>query len=85
MSIADTGPGIEPAEQAKLFERFYRGASKQGGGEGTGLGLAIVRSIAQLHGGAARLVSEPGRGTVVSISFPSAESRSTEPRPTLES
>lgn len=85
VSIADTGPGIEPAEQAKLFERFYRGASKQGGGEGTGLGLAIVRSIAQLHGGAARLVSEPGRGTVVSISFPSAESRSTEPRPTLES
>lgn len=75
VSISDTGPGIDGAEQAKVFERFYRGASARGNGDGVGLGLAIVRSIAELHGGSARLTSELGRGTTVTLSFPGGSAR----------
>jgi two-component system sensor histidine kinase TctE len=58
--VADDGPGIPEAEQARVFERFARGQGA--GGEGSGLGLAIVSSIAQLHGGSVELESSPGHG-----------------------
>lgn len=69
--VADSGSGIPTEQQAKVFERFYRGEqsrSRETGG--TGLGLAIVKHAATLHGAALTLDSEPGRGTTVCVRFP---------------
>lgn len=69
--VADSGSGIPAEQQAKVFERFYRGEqsrSRETGG--TGLGLAIVKHAATLHGAALALDSEPGRGTTVCVRFP---------------
>jgi signal transduction histidine kinase len=52
-----------------VFDRFYRAESSRGS-DGAGLGLALVKSIVDLHGGTARIQSETGRGTTVSITFP---------------
>lgn len=69
--VTDSGSGIPAEQQAKVFERFYRGEqsrSRETGG--TGLGLAIVKHAATLHGAALTLDSEPGRGTTVCVRFP---------------
>ena len=69
--VADSGSGIPVEQQAKVFERFYRGEqsrSRETGG--TGLGLAIVKHAATLHGAALTLDSEPGHGTTVCVRFP---------------
>lgn len=69
--VADSGRGIEPAQQSKVFERFYRGeASRSRETGGTGLGLAIVKHAATLHGADLSLDSEPGRGTTICVRFP---------------
>ena len=71
LSVADTGIGIAPEQQEKVFERFYRvdaGRSRESGG--TGLGLAIVKHAALFHGARIDLESEPGRGTRVTVTFP---------------
>ena len=68
--VADSGSGIPAEQQAKVFERFYRGEqsrSRETGG--TGLGLAIVKHAATLHGAALTLDSEPGHGTTVCVRF----------------
>jgi signal transduction histidine kinase len=57
-SVEDSGPGVPPEDQPRIFERFYRGRNSTG--DGAGLGLAIVRSVAEAHGGTARAV--PGAG-----------------------
>ena len=59
LSVTDSGPGILPADQERIFERFYRGE----GSEllpGAGLGLAIVKSAVEAHGGSVRVKSEAG-------------------------
>ena len=69
--VADSGSGIPAEQQAKVFERFYRGEqsrSRETGG--TGLGLAIVKHAATLHGAVLTLDSEPGHGTTVCVRFP---------------
>jgi two-component system sensor histidine kinase MprB len=69
--VRDHGPGIDPAEAARVFDRFYRGSA---GKEtpGTGLGLAIVRDLAGRWGGAAEL--EPvATGTSIAVRFPPAQ------------
>jgi signal transduction histidine kinase len=48
LEVADQGPGIDPAERERVFQRFTRGATSEGG---TGLGLAIARWAVELHGG----------------------------------
>lgn len=69
-SVSDNGPGIEPDDQGRLFQRYARGQSAPGGG--SGLGLTIVRAVAEAHGGRAELESVPGRGTTVRIILPNS-------------
>ncbi len=71
LTVADTGIGIPPEHQGRVFERFYRvdkSRSKETGG--TGLGLSIVKHAVRELGGEITLESEPGRGTVVTAHFP---------------
>jgi two-component system phosphate regulon sensor histidine kinase PhoR len=72
LEVRDTGIGIPPEHQARVFERFYRvdhSHARETGG--TGLGLSIVKHSAGVHGAAVSLVSEVGKGTGISIAFPS--------------
>jgi two-component system sensor histidine kinase KdpD len=73
LSIADQGAGIEPSEQALIFERFYRGRAQALGTSGTGMGLAISRAIVDAHGGSIGVTSQPGRGSVFTLTMPKAE------------
>lgn len=71
LTVADTGIGIAPEEQSRIFERFYRvdkSHSKESGG--TGLGLSIVKHAVQSHGASLSLESTPGKGTSISVYFP---------------
>lgn len=71
VAVSDTGEGIPASELAHVFDRFRRAdpsRARQSGG--LGLGLAIVKSIAALHGGEVGIESEPGRGTRVTLAFP---------------
>ena len=71
--VRDTGIGIEPAEQSRIFQRFYRIDRARQSGGGTGLGLAVVRHIAEVHGGAVSLQSAPGEGSTFGFSVPLAQ------------
>ncbi len=71
LTVSDTGIGIPPQHQDRVFERFYRvdkSHSKQSGG--TGLGLSIVKHAVQYHHGSVSLESETGKGTTVTVIFP---------------
>jgi signal transduction histidine kinase len=67
--VRDTGSGIPADVLPHIFERSYRGDSSRSGDE-SGLGLAIARSIVELHGGSIQVASEPGQGSVFSITLP---------------
>jgi len=69
VAVSDNGCGIAPEHLPRVFDRFYR-AEPSRGSDGAGLGLALVKSIMDLHGGTARMQSEIGRGTTVTLSFP---------------
>jgi signal transduction histidine kinase len=69
IDVEDHGIGIDPAEQGKVFERFYRVANGTGKG-GYGLGLFLVRHIMEAHGGRAEVHSEPGRGSRFRLILP---------------
>jgi two-component system, OmpR family, sensor histidine kinase SenX3 len=77
ITVTDQGRGIPHAEQARIFERFYRvdGARSRATG-GTGLGLAIVKHICANHGGDVTVWSEEGRGSTFTIRLPAAADRS---------
>jgi two-component system OmpR family sensor kinase/two-component system sensor histidine kinase QseC len=68
LEVCDNGPGIAPADRARVFDRFFRRAPAQE--SGTGLGLAIVKAIAQRHSASLALDDAPGGGLCVTVSFP---------------
>lgn len=71
LTVADTGIGIAPEHQSRIFERFYRvdkSHSKASGG--TGLGLSIVKHAVQFHHGRIALESAPGKGTTIRVTLP---------------
>jgi two-component system OmpR family sensor kinase len=75
LAVIDTGPGMEPEQAAHVFERFYRGTPPGSGDTasqtpGSGLGLAIVQTIAEAHGGAATVTSQPDEGSRFEITLP---------------
>ena len=71
LRVADDGPGLEQADAARAFERFYRAdASRNRSAGGTGLGLSIVDSLVTAHGGTVRLDTAPGAGTTVTVRLP---------------
>jgi two-component system phosphate regulon sensor histidine kinase PhoR len=74
LSVRDTGIGIPPEHQERVFERFYQvdAARSSTAGRGTGLGLAIVKHAIHALGGTVDLSSAPGRGTTVTCRLPRA-------------
>lgn len=74
IAVSDTGIGIPPEAQSRVFERFYRvdkGRARKNGG--TGLGLAIVKHIVQLYGGTLTLESAVGKGSTFTVTLPLAK------------
>ncbi|MDE0547135.1 cell wall metabolism sensor histidine kinase WalK [Microbacterium sp. C7(2022)] len=84
IAVTDRGIGISEADQARVFERFYRAdparARRTGG---SGLGLAIVKHAIHLHGGEVKLWSRPGRGSTFTVRLPQIEAPDDQaaPRP----
>jgi signal transduction histidine kinase len=74
VSVRDTGVGIAPVDQARVFEEFTQaGTAATSGQEGTGLGLALSRRLVELHGGKIWVESEPGKGSTFSFTLPPVE------------
>jgi signal transduction histidine kinase len=70
VTVADTGPGIDPEYHLEIFDDFFRVPGVSETSEGTGLGLAIARRLVQAHGGKIWVESEPGSGSKVSFLLP---------------
>ena len=87
IAVRDQGPGISDEDQAKAFDRFWRGRGVPGTGTGadghTGLGLAIVRQIVEAHGGRVGLFSRPGAGSTFVLWLPPGD-RAPHPGPIPE-
>ncbi len=74
LSVEDTGIGIPPEEQQKVFQRFYRSADARSQAQGgSGLGLSIVKSITEAHEGRIEVKARPGRGSVFKVYLPLRE------------
>lgn len=70
-TVRDDGPGIDKADQLRLFHPFVQAdGGRTRGHDGAGLGLALVKRLLDLHGGSIELDSEPGRGAVFTARFP---------------
>nr|NLI51436.1 two-component sensor histidine kinase [Propionibacterium sp.] len=79
LAVSDNGIGIAPADQERIFERFYRvdyARSRETGG--TGLGLSIVRQIVEGHGGSVSLWSSPGAGSTFTLRLPATAPQDVE-------
>jgi len=70
VSVRDTGVGIAPEDQPRVFEEFRQVGTSTAKQEGTGLGLALCRKFVELHGGRIWVESEPGRGSTFTFTLP---------------
>jgi signal transduction histidine kinase len=70
VSVSDSGPGIAPEDQVRIFEEFQQASAGKEQGEGTGLGLALSKRLVELHGGRIWAESEPGRGSRFVFTLP---------------
>ena len=75
VSVADTGPGIAPDDQERIFEEFEQTRVGASHDEGTGLGLPLSRRLIELHRGRLWVESEPGRGATFRFVLPAAGQR----------
>ena len=75
VAVRDTGPGLSPADQERVFDRFWRGEASRRDRH-AGLGLAIVRQIVESHGGQVRVFSRLGEGATFVLWLPGAEGTS---------
>ncbi len=72
LHVSDTGPGINPEEQSKIFTLFYRGAQQRQ--QGMGIGLAISQRLAEAHGGSLVVEGKPGHGATFTLRLPAGSS-----------
>ncbi len=70
IEVADTGIGMCPADQAKIFEPFHQVRGSRLAGEGTGLGLPLTKRLVELHDGTIEVASRLGAGTTVTVRLP---------------
>ena len=69
LAVLDEGPGLEPDEGERVFQRFYRGSASRGGASGTGLGLAVVEALAARWGGEVTLANRPEGGARAEVAL----------------
>ncbi len=73
IGVCDDGPGIDLAEQERIFEPFYRSQAHRRFPQGLGLGLTIARDLVEAHGGTLQLVSAPGEGSCFTVHLPAGK------------
>lgn len=73
ISVRDDGPGLTEVEQARVFDKFYRGRHNEAGVQGSGMGLAIAREIVEAHGGSIAVESQVGQGSRFTFTLHAAE------------
>jgi signal transduction histidine kinase len=71
LAVLDEGPGLEPGEEERIFERFARGSGGRGA-PGTGLGLALVATLARRWGGSASIANRTEGGARAEVRLPAA-------------
>jgi two-component system sensor histidine kinase KdpD len=72
-TVEDSGPGIDPSDLPRIFEKFYRGKQGSASRKGSGMGLAIARALIAAHGGGIDVSSVPGQGTIFRFWVPLVE------------
>ena len=70
LAVIDEGPGLDPSEAERVFERFFRGSASRDGAKGTGLGLAVVGALARRWGGEATMANRPEGGARAEVRLP---------------
>lgn len=78
LEVSDSGPGVQPAERERIFERFYRGSAASGL-PGSGLGLSVVRALAEAEGAQVSVADAPSGGARFSVTLESPASPSNPP------
>jgi signal transduction histidine kinase len=82
ISVQDHGPGIPPTDRNRIFEKFYRcGSELRRETQGVGIGLSIVKHIVDAHGGTTAVSSEPGKGSIFTITLPRQQTVGPVPSP----
>ena len=83
VQIVDSGPGIDPDEQERIFQFFYRSPSQRRVQEGMGIGLALARQLTEAHGGSLTVQSQVGQGATFTVLLPVKQETPTKALPKL--